>query len=444
MPSATSPPPPLPSVVPDLSQKLPPLKLTGNKAGRRTPQKPAQSSTPAPETPLLPSPPPSTSIQFAHPTRRILSPHDHELFLASPTYTLIVSFIFTLSESVRGLSISAAASSEEASHPTIQSILQILDTLEQTIQDCPPDDNGGSRFGNPAFKTYINTVSSKLPDLHTSHFTLPPQLPPSTSSANDELTTYLLSSLGSPIRIDYGSGHELHFLIYLLTLYNLSFLPASTFPALVLLIFPRYLTLMRTLQSTYYLEPAGSHGVWGLDDYHFLPFLFGAAQLLHHASIRPLAIHSEATIHDYAADYLYLDMVRYVNATKTVQGLRWHSPMLDDISGVKGGWAKVEGGLRKMFLREVVGKLVVMQHFLFGGVVAAVDGMSREEDDESGHAHAGGAYEGHDGHEHGEGEGEEGKGWGDCCGIKVPSNAGAVGEMKKRMGTEGLRRLPFD
>lgn len=439
MPSATSP-PPQPSTIPDLSQKLPPLSLLSNRPKIRTPQKPAQSSTPAPETPILPPPPALADIHFTHPTRRILSPQDHELFLQSPTHTLIVSFVFTLSDSVRGLSISDVTKSQEASHPTIRSILSILNVVEDTIQECPPDDNGGSRFGNPAFKTYINAVSDKLPTLHNTNLSLPEPTSTSTSTANDELTTYLLSALGSPVRIDYGSGHELHFLIYLLTLYNLSLLPISTFPALVLVIFPRYLTLMRTLQATYYLEPAGSHGVWGLDDYHFLPFLFGSSQLTGHPYIRPLAIHSEATLHDYSDEYLYLDMVKYVNATKTVQGLRWHSPMLDDISGVKGGWEKVESGMKKMFLREVVGKLVVMQHFLFGGVVKAVEGMSVENERRDDVA---GEEDGHD-HEHEHAESEEGKGWGDCCGIKVPSNAGAVGEMRKRMGNEGLRRLPFD
>ena len=118
--------------------------------------------------------------------------------------------------------------------------------------------------------------------------------------------------------------------------------------------------------------------------------------------------------------------------------------MLDDISAARN-WGKIEGGLRKMFVKEILEKLPVMQHFLFGSLVPAVEGMSTEDEagvppeseeqeggevkvftDEAGKRHVHAAV-----------------GWGDCCGIRVPAALGAEGEEAKR-GSRGLRRVPFD
>jgi hypothetical protein len=42
----------------------------------------------------------------------------------------------------------------------------------------------------------------------------------------------------------------------------------------------RYLDVVRKIQRKYNLEPAGSHGVWGLDDFQFMPYYWGASQLI--------------------------------------------------------------------------------------------------------------------------------------------------------------------
>lgn len=87
------------------------------------------------------------------------------------------------------------------------------------------------------------------------------------SKAIPELKVYLLESFGSYERIDYGTGHELNFVVFLLCLFKLQIYKPEDFEAVINKVFQRYLVLMRKVQLVYVLEPAGSHGVWGLDDY---------------------------------------------------------------------------------------------------------------------------------------------------------------------------------
>ena len=117
--------------------------------------------------------------------------------------------------------------------------------------------------------------------------------------------------------------------------------------------------------------------------------------------------------------------------------------MLDDISGAKN-WEKVEQGMRRMLVKEILGKLPVMQHFLFGSLVPAEEGMNKEEEvgarPESQEKEGGELRLGEDGTGHVHRE----DAWGDCCGIKVPSTVAAAQEAKKKRENDGFRRVPFD
>lgn len=117
--------------------------------------------------------------------------------------------------------------------------------------------------------------------------------------------------------------------------------------------------------------------------------------------------------------------------------------MLDDISAVKT-WDKVNSGMIKMYLAEVLGKLPVVQHFLFGSILPftgdrlqPADDQPSPNDPQFGHAHPHGPM--------GAG-GPAATGWGDCCGIPIPSAFGAAAAAAKAKTLQGpsIRPVPFD
>ena len=55
-----------------------------------------------------------------------------------------------------------------------------------------------------------------------------------------------------------------------------------------------------------------------------------------HKYIRPKSIHDAETTEEFSKYYMYLACIQFINSVKTAS-LRWHSPMLDDISAVRSG-----------------------------------------------------------------------------------------------------------
>ncbi|KAL1491420.1 hypothetical protein ABEB36_012021 [Hypothenemus hampei] len=293
---------------------------------------------------------------FVTPVKLVKTQDDMQKWDKSEAYFEYLGFIFAINDSIKG--ISNTKGSQNASE-NITKIVVLLDTLSNWIDDIPPIQQP-QRFGNAAFKTWYNQLKEQAIEL------LQKVLPSDLYRSIPEIVVYLEEGFGNATRIDYGTGHELSFVMFLCSLFKIGFLTERDFVSTACKVFVKYLNLARKLQRTYRMEPAGSHGVWSLDDYQFVPFIWGSSQLIAHPKIEPSMFYQQNIVDAYAEDYMFLSCIKYISEVKSGPFAE-HSNQLWSVSGVSS-WTKINGGLIKMYKAEVLAKFPLVQHIVFGSL----------------------------------------------------------------------------
>ena len=179
-----------------------------------------------------------TKLTPEDPVKRINDGEDLAFFLRSKAYTDIVTFLGQLNRAMFPRSMPngdqqswQTQSLHIVQSPSVVRIKVLIQTLKSLLRETPAE-TGPRRFGNAAFRTYYRKVEDMLPQYL--QLAIPDDVwrhvdSDQRAGLRQELGEYLLGSLGSPERLDYGTGHELSFLSFLLGIWKLNgFAPSES------------------------------------------------------------------------------------------------------------------------------------------------------------------------------------------------------------------------
>lgn len=300
----------------------------------------------------------------------------------SPAYRNILIYVDALSELIKGTGDKTFNSKYEIKHDVFRKCAEFLNKLEKC---CNETDLNASkscatlRFGHIAFRDWFDTMSDLSWD-----FVYDQLASDKDNQLKGELYTYLIESFGNKMRIDYGTGHELNFIIFTMGLLYLTddktMEPKDNGDCLakdnlkqyvgqhgwdILALFAHsYLPLCRRVQIKFRLEPAGSRGVYNMDDFQFLPFLFGAAQLTGIKYISCKKFYEFDQVDMFKSDYIFFEAVDFILSNKRGP-FNEHSYTLWGFTGLNS-WETILNRIKYKFTDDILGPFPIVQHFLFG------------------------------------------------------------------------------
>lgn len=335
--------------------------------------------------------------------KRINEPKDVIYFKTqSLAYRSIVTYIELLCEKIRGTGNKEFNSKYKLRNEVFQACAMFMDTLEQCCRETDLNlakSAGTPRFGHVAFRAWHDKMRKLCREFVY-------EITASRCEINDqfreELIVYLCESFGNRMRIDYGTGHELNFMIFTMGLSGLFDLNEPTegdvtrdvkqntdqqelgitpekLKSYVSLhawdihwLFAKsYLKLCRQIQIKFRLEPAGSRGVYNMDDFQFLPFLLGSAQLFGVKHISTSDFYLQDQVDYFKDDFIFFEAVDFILNNKRGP-FNEHSYTLWNFTNL-GSWDNIHRRIKVKFIDDILNPLPIVQHFLFGDYILKWD-----------------------------------------------------------------------
>lgn len=328
---------------------------------------------------------------FKAPSKEVKSPMDIQKWLNSETYHELNNFIQTICKCITA----KPNSSKCFVSPSIEKLLKLLDHLQKLVELTPPI-NQPQRFGNAAYKTWHKLMSESFEE------NCGDLIP---ADAIVELKPYFVESFGNATRIDYGTGHELTFVMFIMGLFKIGALLKSDELAVALKVFNKYLSFVRTLQLTYKMEPAGRWDeiawIWVM----IIKFNITLSATESGHSMIISSFHSSGEVRSWRWRKLIrwsLSRKRRLMSSRMnlclldalIISAKWRLDTLQSIGEMNGSlrewkccwwvqfdcsnqlwsisavssWSKICQGLIKMYQKEVLSKFPVIQHILFGSI----------------------------------------------------------------------------
>ncbi|GAA5979096.1 hypothetical protein JCM5350_007064 [Sporobolomyces pararoseus] len=193
---------------------------------------------------------PCTSLE-----RKILNESDLISWKQSLPFEWIQEYIKELIESTEIESIEQGEPSQ-----AIEQLCKFLDKVERLVQDAQPFEPCNQKHAFSSFRSKLAVLATSLhlellPSLLRADVLLP------------ELQFHLLRSFGSQSRLDYGTGHELSFMLYLLSLRLTGILRQEGDSKFVVReVLKRYWKVTELGRKKFGLVVAGRRGVWKKDE----------------------------------------------------------------------------------------------------------------------------------------------------------------------------------